>query len=101
LRKSIDIYPQQPDPVTVLRLSIALDRQNKYQEALTVANQAVQLTQEGTTAGGMARRERDRLVQLTGGGKPAGTGAAPASSAQPGTTPATSSPGQTTTPPKQ
>lgn len=100
LRKSIDLYPQQPDPVTVLRLSIALDRQSKYQEALTVANQAVQLTQEGTTAGGMARRERDRLLQLTGG-KPAGTGAAPASSSQPGTAPTTSNPGQTTTPPKQ
>jgi tetratricopeptide (TPR) repeat protein len=99
LRKSIDIYPQQPDPVTVLRLSIALDRQNKYQEALTVANQAVQLTQEGTTAGNMARRERDRLVQLTGG-KPAGNATTPASSSPSGTAPAPTNPGQTTTPPK-
>ncbi len=99
LRKSIDAYPQQPDPVTVLRLSIALDRQNKYPEALTVANQAVQLTQEGTTAGSMARRERDRLIQLTGG-KPASTAATPASSSQPGTAPASNSPGQTAAPPK-
>lgn len=100
LRKSIDVYPQQPDPVTVLRLSIALDRQNKYQEALTVANQAVQLTQEGTTAGSMARRERDRLVQLTGG-KPAGAPTNPASSSPPATAPTTTNPGQGTTPPKQ
>jgi tetratricopeptide (TPR) repeat protein len=98
LQKSIDAYPPQPDPVTVLRLSLALDRQSKYPEALTVANRAVDLTQDGTPAGSMARRERDRLVQLTGG-KPAGTGAAPGSS-QPGTAPTTTNPGQTTTPPK-
>ncbi|MBV8894370.1 MAG: tetratricopeptide repeat protein, partial [Acidobacteria bacterium] len=73
-QKSIDAYPQQPDPVTVLRLSLSLDRQNKYPEALTVANRAVELTQESTPAGNLARRERDRLLQLTGG-KPTGTGA--------------------------
>ncbi|HYL13643.1 MAG TPA: hypothetical protein VEV41_11440 [Terriglobales bacterium] len=68
--KSIDAYPQQPDPVTVLRLSLALDRQNKYPEALTYANKAVDLTQDGSAAHTLAVRERDRLVQLTGG-KPA------------------------------
>lgn len=77
-RKSIDAYPSQPDPVTVLRLSLALDRQNKYPEALTYANKAVEMTQDGTGAGQLARRERDRLQQLTGG-KPSG----PASSTTP------------------
>jgi tetratricopeptide (TPR) repeat protein len=81
-RKSIDAYPSQPDPVTVLRLSLALDRQNKYPEALTYANKAVDMTQDGTGAGQLARRERDRLQQLTG------TAGKPASSA-PGTTPPT------------
>jgi tetratricopeptide (TPR) repeat protein len=71
LRKSIDAYPQQPDPVAVLRLALALDRQNKYPEALKTANQAVELTQENTTVGTAARRERDRLTQLTGGTTPA------------------------------
>jgi tetratricopeptide (TPR) repeat protein len=99
LQKSIDAYPSQPDPVTVLRLSLSLDRQSKYPEALTVANRAVDLTQDGTPAGGMARRERDRLLQLTGG-KPAGTGTTPASSPQPGAPPPASNPGQTTAPPK-
>jgi tetratricopeptide (TPR) repeat protein len=70
-RKSIDAYPQQPDPVTVLRLSLALDRQNKYPEALNYANKAVELTQDGTGAHTLAIRERDRLVQLTGGKPPA------------------------------
>ncbi|HXX29000.1 MAG TPA: tetratricopeptide repeat protein [Terriglobales bacterium] len=66
-RKSIDAYPAQPDPVVVLRLAIALDNQGKYPDALKEANRAVDLTQENTTAGTLARRERDRLVQLTGG----------------------------------
>ena len=70
-RKSIDAYPAQPDPVVVLRLALALDKQGKYAEALKEANRAVELTQENTTAGGLARRERDRLVQLTGGTAPA------------------------------
>jgi tetratricopeptide (TPR) repeat protein len=67
LRKSIDVYPSQPDPVVVLRLALALDKQNKYPEALKEINKAVELTQENTSVGGLARRERDRLVQLTGG----------------------------------
>jgi len=67
LRKSIDAFPQQVDPVAVFRLSVALDMQNKYPEALKYANQAVDLTKEGTNAGDAARKEKDRLTQLTGG----------------------------------
>jgi tetratricopeptide (TPR) repeat protein len=66
-RKSIDALPSQPDPVAVLRLALSLDRQEKYEDALKSANQAVQLTDENSAAGGLARQERDRLVQLTGG----------------------------------
>lgn len=101
-QKSIDAFPQQPDPVTVLRLSLSLDRQNKYPEALTVANRAVELTQEGTPAGNLARRERDRLVQLTGGKPAAGaTGSTPATPGQPSPQPAPgATPGQATPPPK-
>src|SRR5580693_5808132 len=64
LRKSIDALPQQIDPVTVFRLSVALDMQNKYPEALKYANQAVELTKEGTNAGDAARKEKDRLTEL-------------------------------------
>ena len=67
LRKSIDAFPQQVDPIAVFRLSVALDMQNKYPEALKYANQAVDLTKEGTGAGDAARKEKDRLTQLTGG----------------------------------
>jgi tetratricopeptide (TPR) repeat protein len=67
LRKSIDAYPQEVDPIAVFRLSVALDMQNKYPEALKYANQAVDMTKEGTAAGKAARDEKDRLTQLTGG----------------------------------
>ncbi len=70
LRKSIDAYPQQVDPIAVFRLSVTLDMQNKYPEALKFANQAVDLTKEGTAAGDAARKEKDRLTQLTSGGAP-------------------------------
>jgi tetratricopeptide (TPR) repeat protein len=81
-RKSIDAYPSQPDPVVVLRLAIALDNQGKYPDALKEANRAVDLTQENTSAGTLARRERDRLVQLTGGTNPAPASKPPAGAAQ-------------------
>jgi tetratricopeptide (TPR) repeat protein len=67
LQKSMDAFPAQLDPVVVLRLAIALDKQQKYPEALKVANQVVDLTKEGTQVGTLARHERDRLQQLTGG----------------------------------
>lgn len=67
LQKSIDAFPSQPDPVVVLRLALSLDRQQKYPDALKIANRAVDLTQENSQIGTLARRERDRLQQLTGG----------------------------------
>jgi tetratricopeptide (TPR) repeat protein len=67
LKKSIDAFPQQPDPVAVFRLSVAMDMQNKYPDALKYANQAVDLTKPGTNAGDAARKEKDRLIQLIGG----------------------------------
>ena len=79
--KSIDAFPAQLDPVVVLRLAITLDKQGRYPEALKEANHAVDLTQENTTSGTLARRERDRLVQLTGGSAPVPASKPPASSA--------------------
>jgi tetratricopeptide (TPR) repeat protein len=77
-RKSIDAYPAQPDPVVTLRLTLSLDKQGRYPDALKEANRAVELTQEGTVAGTTARHERDRLLQLTGG-NPGSSSPAPAS----------------------
>lgn len=87
-RKSLDAFPQ-PDPVVVLRLALSLDKQNRYPEALKEANRAVDLTQDGTAAGKLARQERDRLAQLTGAAKPA---AVTSPSPSPGSTPAPANP---------
>jgi tetratricopeptide (TPR) repeat protein len=68
--KSIDAFPSQPDPLAVLRLALSLDKQEKYPEALKFANQAVQMAETNpanSTLATLARNERDRLVQLTGG----------------------------------
>ncbi len=70
-RKSIDAFAAQPDPVVMLRLALALDKEGKYPEALKEADQVVALTQDGTPAGVLARREHARLAKLTGGGSPA------------------------------
>jgi tetratricopeptide (TPR) repeat protein len=69
LQKSIDAFPQDPDPIVVLRLAIALDKQEKYPDALKVANHAVELTQNNPKmpdqVKNMAKQERDRLQLLT------------------------------------
>jgi len=87
LRKSIDAYTAQPDPVVVLRLAITLDKQGKYPEALKQANTAVDLTQESSSAGTLARRERDRLLQLTGGSAPSPATKPPAGTPPPSNPP--------------
>jgi tetratricopeptide (TPR) repeat protein len=78
LRKSIDALPQQPDPLAVFRLSVALDMQNKYPEAVKYVDQAVELTKDRPDAGvgKAARDEKDRLTKLTSGSAP-GQAAAP------------------------
>ena len=77
LRKSIEAFPQQPDPIAVFRLAVALDMENKYPEAMKYANQAVDLTKEDTAAGKAARAEKDRLTKLSVGAAPAQSPAAP------------------------
>lgn len=77
LRKSIDAFPQQVDPIAVFRLAVALDMQNKIPEALKYANQAVELTKEETAAGKAARAEKDRLTKLNVGTAPAQTAGPP------------------------
>jgi tetratricopeptide (TPR) repeat protein len=68
LQKSIDAYPADVDPVVVLRLALALDKQQKYPEALKVADRAIEVAQAKKNAQivTVAQRERDRLAQLTG-----------------------------------
>jgi tetratricopeptide (TPR) repeat protein len=70
LQKSIDAYPSDPDPVVVLRLALTLDKQGKYPEALKVATHAVEIAKDNSAILTPAKREVDRLQQLTGGTAP-------------------------------
>jgi tetratricopeptide (TPR) repeat protein len=99
LREAIQADAANPDAVVVLRLALALDQQKKYSDALEQANRAVELTEESTDLGKMARNERDRLVLQTGGnGSSAATPAVP-SQPEPQTGPPNQpAPGSTSTP---
>jgi len=90
-QKAIDAFPSQPYAPDVLRLALSLDKQGKYEEALKSASRAVELSQENTAIGGSARRERDRLLQLTGHPVPAAQ-PAQAPQGQPPQTPPQSQP---------
>jgi tetratricopeptide (TPR) repeat protein len=86
LRKSAELNAQ-PDPVTWLRLSVALDQQKKYPQALEAANKAVQYSADAPQANNLAKMERDRLQKLIA----PGGATTPASSPAPNS-PAPSSP---------
>jgi tetratricopeptide (TPR) repeat protein len=78
LRRSIEVFPQQPDTVAVFRLAVALDMQNKIPEAIKYIDQAVDLTKDrpDSGVGKAARTEKDRLTKLNSGTAP-GQSAAP------------------------
>ena len=86
LRKALEADPANPDPVVLLSLSLSLDMQKKYQDALQEANRAVDLTKEDTDVGKSARSERDRLIDQTRGNS-ASQPAAPESSSEPSSAP--------------
>ena len=72
LRKSVDADPQEPDAVSIFRLAVALDMQNKIPEAIKYVDQAVDLTKDrpDSGAGKAARDEKDRLTKLSMGTAP-------------------------------
>jgi tetratricopeptide (TPR) repeat protein len=78
LRSSLQLTP---DPFTMLRLALVLDKQKKYPEALAVVDRILQSARPGSLEATKAKQERDRLVKLMGGAPatpPASGTAAPA-----------------------
>jgi tetratricopeptide (TPR) repeat protein len=71
LRKSVEINQVQPDAITYLRLSVVLDHQKKYADAMVAANKALDLSPAGSPQASLAQQERDRLLKLTGASAPA------------------------------
>ena len=98
LRKALEADSSNPDAVVVLRLALALDQEKKYPEALQRANRAVELTQEDSDVGKMARNERDRLLVQTGANNTSGGNASPGGNPPNGSTSSPAPPANT--PPK-
>lgn len=99
LRQAIDLAPDSPDAITILRYAIALEQQKKYGDALVAANKALQLSPAGSPQFNMAKQERERLLRLTG--TPDSTSAAsPGSAAAPVPSKPTPAPVPSQTPPE-
>ncbi len=99
LKKATELNQVNPDPITWLRLSIALDQQKKYPEALNAANKAIQYSADMPQANNLAKMERDRLVKLSSA--PAGAPATQTPPTSPSTAPVTApstSPSTSTSP---
>lgn len=88
-KQAVSVPNAQADAITWLQYALVLDKAKKYQDALVKANQAFNLAPAGSSVQDLVKRERDRLLKLTG------AGAAPSA-------PATAAPAtKTTAPPKQ
>lgn len=77
--------PVPPDPLNGLRLAVALDKTQKYQDALETLNKVMPTAPDAYQP--MLKQEHDRLVKLTGGTPAAGTPPAGAPAGATGTTP--------------
>jgi len=64
LKMAIDLQPDGPDAVPVLRYAIALEMQTKYDGALAAVNQAIELAQPGSPVSKLAKQERERVLRL-------------------------------------
>lgn len=65
LEKATQLNPK--DPVAWLRLAVVLDQQNKYPDAMTAINKAVEVAPPNSPEGEMAKSEQARLQKLTQG----------------------------------
>jgi tetratricopeptide (TPR) repeat protein len=63
LRKSSSIAGTQPDPITWFQLTLTLDREGKYADAVTAANKCVEVS-AGHPVNPYCIQERDRVQKL-------------------------------------
>ncbi len=82
-RQAVEVNSANPDPTTMLRFALALDRNNKYPEALEQINKILAMPNVDPRVSGYAQREKTRLTQLMPGAKPAAAPTTPAPTAPP------------------
>ncbi len=69
-RKAADANPAQPDPYVFYRLSLALDHQKKYADALKAVNRCLELAAADDPVSPLAKQEQSRLSKLVGAPAP-------------------------------
>jgi len=67
--KALQLYPN--DSVTMFRLALSQDKQNKYEAGLDSAGKAVMLAKDNPQIAELSQKECERLAQLSGKPKPA------------------------------
>lgn len=85
LRKSTSVSGTQPDPITWFQLTLTLDREGKYADAVVAANKCVEVS-AGHPVNPYCTQERDRVQKLAAN-PPAAKPAAAAPTAPAATTP--------------
>ncbi len=70
-RKAADASQAQPDPYVFYRLSLALDHQKKYADALKAVNRCLELAAADDPVSPLAKQEQSRLSKLVGAPAPA------------------------------
>lgn len=63
-KQAVEITKTNPDPTTMLRLALSLDKQNKYPEALDETNKILAIPNLDPRVSGLAQQEKDRLTKL-------------------------------------
>jgi tetratricopeptide (TPR) repeat protein len=71
LLQAVEASPDSAGPYVYYRLSLALDYQKKYSEALKAVNRCLELAQAGDPVIGLAKQEQSRLSKLVGAPPPA------------------------------
>jgi tetratricopeptide (TPR) repeat protein len=66
LKKSVEIAPPPGDAVNWLRYAVVLDVQNKFKDAMTAVDRAIELAPAGSAQAKMAQDERTRILQRAG-----------------------------------
>jgi tetratricopeptide (TPR) repeat protein len=76
-RQAVDVIKDNPDPTTMLRLALTLDKESKYAEALDQINKILAMPNLDPRVSSYAQQEKTRLTQLVPAAKPAPAPAVP------------------------
>jgi tetratricopeptide (TPR) repeat protein len=76
-RQAVDVIKDNPDPTTMLRLALTLDKESKYADALDQINKILAMPNLDPRVSSYAQQEKTRLTQLAPAAKPASAPAAP------------------------